>query len=193
MITLNISVNAIGEIISTGDWDGETGGSSIWGGGNSGITSYICEADGTDNLSWGWGEGWEKMVNTDASTFRWSLRVYAYAEAQVITWSGIEATAYARADAFVEGPLGTGFPAQNFEVHVQESGTFGELTPDADGSPYSLYYVSPTASYLEANSECNGEHLVIVAANVVSGDNDYATAHGDAQAWVDLWYSTYGL
>ena len=184
---LLVSTVAFGEIVSDGDWTGDSFGLGYASGWHQ-WSSTSASAEDEDNLSWAFGEGLKSRYTTVRAQCDWSYWVYVFAEARLILFDGQLCQAYAAADASAEtqGTVHQSAHALSAEVNVRDSGYEGDDPNDTDngGEPGGIYMSN--TNWYNPGQGISSEHTAVVVASVLKYSTNQAFCHADARAFCSL-------
>lgn len=178
---LLISPVAFGEIVETGDWDGEGQATGDWYG--SGV---YATAFGDDDYVLNWAEGWMWTYTTERCICQWFLRAYAYTEVELYLYDGDWASA-------ISSGMGKGvcnyYPNRQAIVYqiascsLSETGWFPDYYFDCDSGDEPLGEYDDGENWFDPYDGVFGEHLAVVEAQITSGSNCKAVGHSCVDGW----------
>lgn len=174
---LFISVGVRGEILDDGYWDGDAYGKGGSTGGYWPYSSCSAWADGNDNFSWGFGDGWHTRYTTVTATLNYSWTAYAYVEAYFYPGAGSSGYAYATATASVSLPGLYHVASFDIEAYTETSTPASDVGSASDAKTRTF----------NAGRGIAGDHSACALASVEYGGGSQAYSHACAHAYGNLW------
>jgi hypothetical protein len=182
-ITVSVSTGNAGVILTTGDWtlNCQSGDAGVTGG--TGDSSASAHAYGdSDYYSYAGAEGWQSTYTSEVEYRQWWYRVYVWAEAEVVMWSGQPCTAYADAYANAYPPNPQDSRQLSAAASVQSQGWGGTVEDDDGGD---TVFMSGTDQF-GPTTDLYCSHGVGACTIVTQYTSDQALAHACGRAYGGL-------
>ncbi len=177
IVMILVSSMAIGEILTTGEWEG-------WGNSDGDWTySSVSAHASNENYSTGEGMGWQYVYTTeDCGDLQWYYFVYTYASCEMFLYDNETCSAAAIGDAYASCKFSS--DSLTAFVYMTDSGTGGrhEFACDDDGEPFGIYKQG-TGTFYAMEGVSSDQHA---STDASAGSDCTVHAHGCVQGWGNL-------